>query len=209
MAETQDKIEKPRTPLTRVIACGALAHEILDICKQDNLQHIDLICLPAQLHLYPDQIPDRVREAIHTARSEGISDIYIAYADCGTGGLLDKVCKEENVERILGPHCYSFFMGNDAFEAESDDLMLAFFLTDFLTRHFENFVIKPLALDRHPELISDYFGNYEKLVYMAQINDPELDEKAQWAADFLGLTYERRFTGYGDLSKSLNRPTSK
>ena len=200
MADKQHKITK-----TRVIACGALATEILDICKQDNLQHIDLVCLPAQLHLYPDQIPDRVREAIVKARSEGIGDIYIAYADCGTGGLLDKLCQEEGVERILGPHCYSFFLGNDAFEAEADDLMLSFFLTDFLARHFENFVIKPLGLDRHPELISDYFGNYEKLVYMAQLNDPELDKKAEWAASFLGLSYERRITGYGDLATSLQK----
>jgi hypothetical protein len=200
MSESADR--KPDKTPVRVIGCGAIALEILAVCRANGLDHIDLACLPAQWHLYPDRIAPGVKAAIEEARLEGFDRIYIAYADCGTGGLLDKVCEEEGVERIAGPHCYSFFAGNDLF-AEWDDDIDAFFLTDFLARQFESFIVEPLGLKKHPELRDMYFGNYRKLVYLSQKKDPELQEKAREAAQTLGLDYEFRFTGYGDLTDAL------
>ena len=142
-----------------MIGCGAIAREILAVCEANGLDHIDLTCLPAQWHLYPDRIAPGVKAAIHDARRDGFEQIYVAYADCGTGGMLDKVCDEEGVQRIAGPHCYSFFAGNARF-AEWDDDIDAFFLTDFLARQFESFIVEPLGLNKHPELRDMYFGNY-------------------------------------------------
>ncbi len=126
----------------------------------------------------------------------------MVYADCGTGGLLQARCAALGVEMLQGPHCYSFFEGNAAFAAH-DDEVTAFSLTDFLTRQFDAFVTRPLGLDRHPELRDIYFGNYTKLVYQAQTDDPALTEKARAVAARLGLAFERRFTGYGDLAREL------
>ena len=186
----------------RVIACGAIAREVIAICKANRLDHVDLQCLPAIWHAYPEKITPGVEQAIAEARAEGIERIFVGYADCGTGGLLDALCAREGVRRIEGPHCYSFFVGNEAF-ARNDDDVTSFFLTDFLARQFEAFVVEPLGLDRHPQLLPMYFGNYRKLVYLSQVEDEALQEKARQAADYLGLTYEYRFTGYGDLSPAL------
>ncbi|WP_394892555.1 DUF1638 domain-containing protein [Mesorhizobium sp. AaZ16] len=186
-----------------VIACGMIAREVLAVKERLALDHLELTCLPAEFHYYPDRIPPAMDKAISDAKSEGYKHIFVGYADCGTGGMLDKVCEKHGVERMVGAHCFAFYQGNAAFEAAGDRDMLAFYMTDFLCRQFEAFFIKPLGLDRHPELAADYFGNYEKLVYLAQTNDPELDKVAENAAEMLGLTYERRFTGYGDLTPSL------
>lgn len=185
-----------------LIACGALAREILDIKAANGWTHLDLTCLPANLHLYPEKITSAVETAVHKHRAD-YDGIFIVYADCGTGGLLEAKCAELGVEMVAGPHCYSFFEGNAAFSAR--DEMTAFYLTDFLVRQFDAFIWKPLGLDRHPDLRDMYFGNYEKLVYQAQTNDPALDEKAKDCAVRLGLAYERRFTGYGDLVGALAR----
>lgn len=186
----------------RVIACGAIAREVIAICKANRLDHVDLQCLPAIWHAYPEKITPGVEQAIAEARAEGIERIFVGYADCGTGGLLDALCAREGVRRIEGPHCYSFFAGNEAF-ARNDDDVTSFFLTDFLARQFEAFVVEPLGLDRHPQLLPMYFGNYRKLVYLSQVEDEALQTKARQAADYLGLAYEYRFTGYGDLSPAL------
>ena len=189
----------------RIIACGAIARETIAVLAANDLQHVELTCLPAILHNHPEKIAPEVEREILEARAAGVSDIFIAYADCGTGGLLDAVCKRHGVARIEGPHCYSFFLGNAEFEALGDDTMRAFFLTDFLARQFDAFVTRPLGLDRHPELRDIYFGNYEKLVYLAQSDDPELDARARAAAEKLGLPFERVRTGYGDLQTALAR----
>ena len=144
-----------------------------------------------------------MKEAIGKARADGASRIFIAYADCGTGGLLDDLCEKEGVERIAGPHCYAFFTGNETFAERWGEDVTSFYLTDFLARQFEAFVVEPLGLDRHPELRDMYFGNYSKLIYLAQTEDPELYERAERAAERLGLDFEYRFTGYGDLGKAL------
>lgn len=187
-----------------LIACGALAREILDLKAANSWDHMDLTCLPAKLHLYPDKITDAVRAAVVKHRDKYAS-VFVVYADCGTGGLLQAACAEMGVEMVSGPHCYSFFEGNERFARQSESEITTFYLTDFLVRQFEAFVIKPMGLDRHPELRDMYFGNYEKLVYQAQTDDPALTEKARAAADTLGLTFERRYTGYGDLKVTLDR----
>lgn len=185
-----------------VIACGALAREIVAIRDANHMTHLDLQCLPAILHNTPQRIPDLVEEAVLAARDR-YESIFVAYADCGTGGLLRKTCDRLGVPMLDGPHCYSFFEGNAVFAAH-DGEGANFWLTDFLARQFEAFVIKPLGLDRHPELRDMYFGNYEKLIYLAQIDDPELTRAAREAADYLGLEFERRLTGYGDLAKAIS-----
>ncbi len=187
----------------RVIACGMIAREILDVCRMNGLDHVSLTCLPADYHHHPERIAPETDKAIRKARAEGYDHIFIGYADCGTGGMLDKVCEEHGVERIAGPHCFSFYLGNDAFAAADDEYMRTFFVTDFLARHFETFLLKPLGLDRHPELREMYFGAYERLLYIAQTDDPVLTEKARAGAKVLGLAFERRLTGYGDLSPAM------
>lgn len=186
-----------------IIACGALAREILAITRTAGWNHVDLACLPAILHNHPDQIADRVRAAVLRARDR-YRAIFVAYADCGTGGALDKVCAELGVQMIAAPHCYSFYEGNAAFAAHDDEIT-AFYLTDFLARQFDAFVWKPLGLDRHPELIAAYFGNYTKVVYQSQIDDPALVKRARSCADRLGLDFEHRRTGFGDLESALTQ----
>ncbi|PHP67503.1 hypothetical protein CSC94_07290 [Zhengella mangrovi] len=187
----------------RVIACGAIAREIVAICEANGLDHIDLTCLPAIWHNTPRKIGPAMRQKIAEARAEGFERIYIGYAECGTQGELDRICEEEGLERIAGPHCYAFYSGTEKFLRDSEQDVTVFYLTDLIARQFEAFIVEPLKLDRHPELIAMMFGNYTKLVYLAQTDDPALDAKARWAADFLGLDYERRLTGFGDLTGAL------
>ena len=185
-----------------LIACGALAREILHLKKANGWDHMDLTCLPAKLHLYPEKITEAVIESV-SKHHASYAEIFVVYADCGTGGLLQTACDDIGVKMVAGPHCYSFFEGNERFADISEGEFTAFYLTDFLVRQFEAFILKPMGLDRHPELREMYFGNYEKLVYQAQTNDPALTDKAKAAAETLGLAFERRFTGYGDLEKTL------
>lgn len=186
-----------------LIACGALAHEILALKRLNGWDHLDLQCLPANLHLWPDRIPAAVETAVNAHRAE-YDRLFVVYADCGTGGLLQAKCAELGVDMVEGPHCYSFFEGNAAFAEKAETEFTAFYLTDFLVRQFDAFVWKPMGLDRYPELRDMYFGNYTKLVYQAQLDDPALDAKAQDCARRLGLAYERRLTGYGDLATALS-----
>lgn len=188
-----------------VIGCGMIAREVLAVKAQLRLDHLDLTCLPAEFHYTPDRIPAAMDKAIVEAKAEGYRHILAGYADCGTGGMLDKVLEKHGVERVAGPHCFAFYQGMAAFEAIGDDDMTTFYMTDFLCRQFDAFFMKPLGLDRHPELAKDYFGHYEKLVYLAQTDDPALEPVAQEAAAMLGLAYSKRLTGYGDLAPALLR----
>ncbi|GKY87989.1 DUF1638 domain-containing protein [Sinisalibacter aestuarii] len=197
---TNEGLAAPGQGRVLVIGCGALAREILAVLETNGLRHVDLTCLPAIWHNAPAKIAPALEESIVTHR-DNYESIFVAYADCGTGGEIEKVCARHGIEMIAGPHCYSFFDGNTTFATR--DEVTAFYLTDFLTRQFEAFVIRPLGLDRHPELRDIYFGNYERLIYLAQTDDPALDDRARAAAETLGLTYERRFTGYGDLAGAL------
>jgi Protein of unknown function (DUF1638) len=191
-------------PRTLLIACGALAREVLALIRLNGWSHMDLACLPAHLHNAPRRIPEAVRAKIRAARRD-YQRILVLYGDCGTGGALDHVLADEGVERIPGPHCYAFYSGLDAFLAQAEADPACFYLTDYLARHFERLVIQGLGLDRHPELLPLYFGNYEKLVYLAQLPDPQLEQQAKAAALRLGLAYEHRPTGYGGLQDFLRR----
>ncbi|MGI9350630.1 MAG: DUF1638 domain-containing protein [Rhizobiaceae bacterium] len=200
-SETDASLEKK--PKLRVIACGMIAREVLAVNQQLGYEHIDLKCLPASYHHHPEKIAPHMDLAIQTARDEGYEHIFVGYADCGTSGELDKICEKHGVERVSGPHCFSFYMGNQTFLEAEDEYLTTFFLTDFIVRHFETFMKQPLGLDKHPELLELYFANYTRALYLAQTKDPELEGMARAAADFLGLEYEYRFTGYGDLTDAI------
>jgi hypothetical protein len=199
---TQDGLRATGAGRILLLACGALAREILALKAANGWDHMDLHCLPANLHLWPDRIPDAVERAVRENHAR-YEKIFVVYADCGTGGLLQARCDALGIEMVAGPHCYAFFEGVDAFAAKAEDEITAFYLTDFLVRQFDAFVWQPMGFDRHPELIAMMFGNYTRLIYQAQTDDPALDAKARDCADRLGLDYERRFTGYGDLARAL------
>jgi hypothetical protein len=185
-----------------VIACGALAREVLAL----GFDHIDVACLPAQLHNHPHRIPEAMRAKIRANRSS-YDEILCLYGDCGTGGELDSVLEEEGVTRIEGAHCYAFYAGGEAFSRLAEEELGTFYLTDFLVRHFDALVIRGLGLDRFPQLRDDYFGNYRRVVHLAQFDDPDLAVKAKAAADRLGLAYVRRFTGLHGIRAFLDGAT--
>lgn len=198
---SQEGLEQTGNGAVLLLACGALAREILAVIEANGWDHMDLQCLPAIYHNHPEKITPAVEEAVERHRAQ-YEKIFVVYADCGTGGLLQAACERLGVEMVAGPHCYSFFEGNAAFEARGE--MTAFYLTDFLVRQFDAFVTRPLGLDHHPELRDMYFEHYETLVYLAQTDDPALTEKAKTCAEKLGLEFERRATGYGDLVVALD-----
>jgi hypothetical protein len=185
-----------------IIACGALAHEISALRRANHWDALDVRCLPAELHNRPERIPAAVRTLIRASRAQYRS-IFVAYADCGTGGLLDKVLFDEGVERIPGAHCYEFFATAPVFAELAAAEPGTFYLTDFLLRHFDRLVMRGLGLDRHPELFPSYFGNYRKLVYLAQAPGAQSLQQARGIATQMGLDFEYRQTGYGTLESTL------
>ncbi len=189
-------------PTTLLIACGALARELLALIEANGWRDMAVTCLPAHYHNTPEKIPEAVRAKIGESRGR-YGRIFVMYGDCGTGGALDRVLAEEGVARMPGPHCYEWFAGSAAFAAMMEAEPGTFFLTDYMVRHFDRLIIEGLWLDRHPELLRDYFGNYRKLVYLAQSEDAELETQARGAAARLGLAYEHRVTGFGDLATHL------
>ncbi|MEF9603828.1 DUF1638 domain-containing protein [Paracoccus sp. PXZ] len=188
-----------------VIACGMLAREILAIRERLGLTHLVLKCLPAELHFQPQRIAAAVDAAIGKAKAQGYRHIFVGYADCGSGGMLDKVLEGQGVERLEGPHCFALYQGMAAFAALAEADVTSFYMTDFLCRQFDAFFTRPLGLDRHPELARDFFANYQKVVYLAQTEDAALERVARNAAAMLGLAYEKRVTFYGDLGPALAR----
>jgi hypothetical protein len=194
---------RPGTRNALVIGCGALARELVELTRRAGLPAMDLACLPASLHNRPEQIPTRVAARIRRARRDGYDRIFIAYADCGTGGMLDRVLEAEGVARLEGAHCYEVYAGRAAFAALHDEEPGTFYLTDYLVRNFDRLVVRGLGLDRHPELLPVYFGNYRRLVYLAQVDDPELTARATSAAAALGLAFERRQAGLGELAPAI------
>lgn len=210
---TPDTRPNPIPKSVLIIACGAIAREVLALMHQSALNHVELRCLPAILHNRPDRIAPALRAALiaagcapmtagtRTGTTNGpYAQILIGYGDCGTGGEIQAICAEFGAEMIDSPHCYAFFTGTDAFLVQAQDEITSFYLTDFLARQFDAFVTKPLKLDRYPDLIGGFFGNYEKLVYLSQTEDVALITKAKAHAEFLGLAFEHRVTGYGDLA---------
>ena len=191
-------VERSRRPETLFIACGALARELVDLKRLTGWTELTITCLPAHWHNTPQKIAPAVLRKIRSARNS-YDRIFVLYGDCGTGGDLDRVLEAEGVERIPGPHCYQMFAGTAAFTEMAERDPGQFYLTDYLVRHFDRLIIKGLGLDRYPELLPDYFGNYTGLVYLSQLADSRLKAKAQKAADRLGLAFEYRHVGYGEL----------
>ena len=185
---------------TALIACGALAREVLAL-KEKHGWDADVLGVPSLLHNTPDRIPEAVRERIHEARAH-YDRVIVAYGDCGTGGLLDQMLAAEGVERVAGPHCYEMY-ANGQFEQLMAEQPGTYFLTDYLVQSFDHLVIEGMGLDRFPELRDEYFRNYTRVVYLAQRDDPALRARAQWAADVLGLPLEIRVVGYGALETRL------
>lgn len=185
-----------------VIACGALAHDLVRVRDLSRWDHLDIQCLPADLHNTPQLIPQAVQDKITENRGR-YRRIFAAYSDCGTGGLLDRLLEREGVERLPGAHCYEMFAGADQFAQLHQAEVGTFYLTDFLARHFKRLIIQGLGLDRFPQLKGEYFGNYRKLVYLAQRDDEHTETAARQAAEYLELEYERLFTGDRHLEESL------
>ncbi len=193
---------------TLVIACGALAREIAALRRANDWTALDVRCLPAELHNRPERIAPAVRAEVRAQR-EHYAQIFVAYADCGTGGQLDTVLAEEGVERLPGAHCYEFFATAAVFGELAAAEPGTFYLTDFLLKNFERLVVRPLGLDRHPQLKDEYFRNYRRLVYLAQAQKPGSIERAREIAAYLGLSFEYRFTGYGELGTRLRALASQ
>jgi hypothetical protein len=204
LAPDEERVFEAERPEVLVLACGAIAREVLAVIRLNGWQNVTVRCLPAKLHSRPERIASAVDAKLREL-SNAYERVFVAYADCGTGGELDAVLAHHGVERLPGDHCYGFLTGNEAWLELHDAEPATFYLTDFLARHFDAIVIRGLGLDRHPELLPQYFGNYARLLYLAQTDDEGLRARARAAADRLGLRYEERRTGYGDLVPSLTR----
>lgn len=187
-----------------LIACGALARELLVLINQLPEGAVELTCLPASWHNHPEKIVPGLKKKIAAARRDGM-EIAVAYGDCGTGGEIDALLEAENIARIAGPHCYEMFLGKPDFDAEMDQALGTFFLTDYMVRHFERIVMKGMGLRQYPQLRDMYFAHYTRVLYIAQTRSKTLQEKAQKAACELGLDYEYRYTGYGEFSRFLKQ----
>lgn len=188
-----------------VLACGALAHELVALKQLNRWDQLKIRCLPAHYHQVPQRIPHAVRRAIEEIRNENDEPILVAYGDCGTAGKLDEVLQETGAERLPGAHCYEFFAGAEGFEKMQEAEIGTFYLTDFLVRHFDTYVLKALGLDRKPELLEIYFGNYKRLMYLAQTESPALLAQAKCHAHTLGLSFSHQYTAYGEFGSTITR----
>ena len=93
-----------------VLACGAVARELVRIRDLNGWNHVRVRCLPAALHNTPEAIPSAVAAGLDRARGD-FDRVFVAYGDCGTGGRLDRVLAERGIERLPGAHCYAFLAG--------------------------------------------------------------------------------------------------
>ena len=185
-----------------VIGCGALAEELSALKRANQWTALDIKCLDAALHNRPEQIADRLESVLAQYHAE-YTNILIAYADCGTGGAVDRVAQQFNAQRLPGAHCYEFYATSPVFEALAEAEPGTFYLTDFLARHFDRLVIEEMKLDEHPELEEMLFGRYRRVVYLAQVDSSELLDQAERAATRLKLPLEVVTTGYGLLAKTV------
>ena len=185
-----------------IIGCGALAEELSALKRANQWTALDIKCLDAALHNRPEQIADRLESVLAQYHAE-YTNILIAYADCGTGGAVDRVARQFNAQRLPGAHCYEFYATSPVFEALAEAEPGTFYLTDFLVRHFDRLVIEEMKLDEYPELEEMLFGRYRKVVYLAQVDSSELLQQAEWAARRLKLPLEVVTTGYGLLAKTV------
>ena len=185
-----------------VIGCGALAEELSALKRANQWTALDIKCLDAALHNRPERIADRLESVLAQHHAE-YTNILIAYADCGTGGAVDRVAQQFNAQRLPGAHCYEFYATSPVFAALAEAEPGTFYLTDFLVRHFDRLVIEEMKLDEHPELEKMLFGRYRKVVYLAQGGNTELLDQAERAATRLKLPLEMVTTGYGLLAKTV------
>ncbi|MBL6694863.1 MAG: DUF1638 domain-containing protein [Luminiphilus sp.] len=185
-----------------VIGCGALAEELSALKRANQWTALDIKCLDAALHNRPERIADRLESELAQHHAE-YTNILIAYADCGTGGAVDRVAQQFNAQRLPGAHCYEFYATSPVFEALAEAEPGTFYLTDFLVRHFDRLVIEEMKLDEHPELEEMLFGRYRRVVYLAQVDSSELLNQAERAATRLKLPLEVVTTGYGFLAKTV------
>ena len=194
----------PQPGRVLIIGCGALVRELQEVAARNGGEHLEVECLPAIMHNRPERIPDAVRRRVRAAKDSGaFRTILVAYMDCGTGGRLDRVCSEEGVERLPGAHCYELYAGAGAFAGLQDAEPGTFYLTDYLVRHFDRLIMRGLGISEHPELLGAYFGNYTRVVHLAQTDDDRLARAAEQAAARLGLRCERILTGIDGLERQL------
>tara|TARA_B100000700_G_scaffold79323_1_gene89226 strand:- start:1578 stop:2171 length:594 start_codon:yes stop_codon:yes gene_type:complete len=186
-----------------IIGCGAIAHEVSEIIELNNWDNVRLQCLNAELHNTPKILPRKIKEAIDSNIND-YSKIFLAYADCGTGGLIDLLLKDYDIERLDGAHCYEFYSGSSVFKELSEKEIGTFYLTDFLVKNFDRLVIEGLGIQKYPSLKEDYFRNYKNVVYLAQLQDNVLESKARECADYLNLEFSVHFTGLKNLRNQLN-----
>lgn len=188
---------------TLIIACGALAQELITVLNANNWGHVEVKCLPAKWHNTPEKITPAIAAMIEETRGHYQSTL-VAYGDCGTGGQLDGLLARENIERLPGDHCYSFFAGRQEFDQLAEQELGTFYLTDYLAANFERLILQDLGIREHPELTEMYFGHYTRMLYLAQQPTPRLKALAEDAARSLGLSYTYRETGLSPFEQSLN-----
>ena len=187
-----------------IIGCGAIAHEVREIIELNNWDNVRLQCLNADLHNTPKILPKKIKEDIDTNLND-YSKIFLAYADCGTGGLIDLILKDYDIERLDGAHCYEFYSGSSVFEELSEKEIGTFYLTDFLVKNFDRLVVDGLGIQKYPALKEEYFKNYKNVVYLAQKQDNILESKARECADYLNLEFSALFTGLNNLENQLSK----
>jgi len=197
-------LKESNLPTILVIACGALSQELNYLKKTNSWKNITIQCLSAELHNTPKLIPIKVKEKLDLM-ADDFDKVYLAYADCGTGGLLDSLLKDYNIERLPGAHCYEFFAGKNPFLSLTEEELGTFYLTDFLVKHFNRLVVEGLGMDRYPQLKNEYFKNYKKLTYLAQTDSKELKNKAKQYADFLNLEYNYYYTGLNQFKVAIEK----
>jgi len=197
-------LKESNLPTILVIACGALSQELNYLKKINSWKNITIQCLSAELHNTPKLIPKKVKEKLDLM-ADDFDKVYLAYADCGTGGLLDSLLKDYNIERLPGAHCYEFFAGKNPFLSLTEEELGTFYLTDFLVKHFNRLVVEGLGMDRYPQLKNEYFKNYKKLTYLAQTDSKELKNKAKQYADFLNLEYNYYYTGLNQFKVAIEK----
>ncbi len=190
-----------------MIACGAIAHELVTVLKANQLDNVDIQCLPAEWHNTPEKIAPAVEQKIEVA-AQSHERVFVAYGDCGTGGKLDQVLAKHGAERLPGDHCYSFFAGNEVFDAMAEAELGTFYLTDYLVDNFDRLIMDGLGITKHPELKDQYFTHYKRVMYLAQnTSDSKFSQRkeaAQRAADALGLSLEIHETGLQPFEQSLH-----
>jgi hypothetical protein len=193
-----------RADRVALVACGAIAQPCAEVVARRGWP-LDVVPLPPLLHNQPARIAVEVERLVDELAAR-YSSVAVGYADCGTYGALDELCRRRGLARLEGLHCYDVYGGADRLAAMFDAEPGTYVLTDFLVRSFDRTVVAELGLDRHPELLADYFGHYTRVVWLAQQRDPvgsELHRLAQRAADRLGLPLSVVPTGLGGLERAV------